>query len=51
MERQIAELEKENRQQELLHWQDTVVLKRELREAEKELQNALLDGWMVRFLR
>ncbi len=50
LEQQIGELYKEKRQGELSHWQDTVMLKRELRKTEKELRSATLDLWMVRFL-
>jgi hypothetical protein len=50
LEQQVAELYKEKRQQELSHWQDTVMLKRELRMAEKELRMALLDLWMMKFV-
>lgn len=41
LEQQVAELYKEKRQHEVLHWQDTVMLKRELRNAERELRMAL----------
>jgi len=50
LEKQIMDLRKEKRNQELLLWQDTVMLKRDLRKAEKELRSAMLDLWMVRFL-
>ncbi len=50
LEKQISELYRERRQQELSQWQDTVKLKHEKREAEKELRSAMLDLWMVRFL-
>ena len=50
LEKQISELYKERRQQDLLQWQDTVKLKHEKRIAEKELRSATLDLWMIRFL-
>jgi len=50
LEKQISELYKEKRQQELLHWQDTVMLKKELRNAEKELLDAMADVLVSRFL-
>ena len=50
LEKQLADLSQEKRRQELSHWQDTVMLKRELRKAEKELRSAILDLWMLRFL-
>jgi len=50
LEQQITELYKERRQQELGHWQDSVMLKKELRNMEKELLSALRDLWMVRFI-
>jgi len=50
LEQQIGELYKEKRQGELSNWQDTVMLKRELRKAEKELRSATLDLWMLKFL-
>jgi hypothetical protein len=50
LEQQIGELYKEKRQGELSHWQDTVMLKRELRKADKELRSASLDLWMMKFL-
>ena len=50
LEQQIGELYKEKRQGKLSCWQDTVMLQRELRKAEKELRSATLDLWMVRFL-
>jgi len=50
LEQQIGELYKEKRQGELSCWQDTVMLQRELRKAEKELRSSTLDLWMVRFL-
>ena len=50
LEKQIIELCKEKRYQKLSHWQDTVMLKHELRKAEKELRTATLDLWMIRFL-
>ena len=50
LEQQIGELYKEKRQGELSCWQDTVMLQRELRKAEKELRSSMLDLWMVRFL-
>jgi len=50
LEQQIGELYREKRQGELSCWQDTVILQRELRKAEKELRSATLDLWMVRFL-
>ena len=49
-EKQISELYKERRHQELSQWQDTVKLKHERRMAEKELQSAMLDLWMIQFL-
>ena len=48
LEKQIADLYKEKRQEQLAHWTDTVMLKREL--AEKEQRNAVLDLWMLKFL-
>jgi len=48
LEKQIADLYKEKRQEQLSHWTDTVMLKREL--AEKEQRNAVLDLWMLKFL-
>ena len=50
LEKQISELYKERRQQDLSQWQDTVKLKHERRMAEKELRSAMLDLWMIRFL-
>lgn len=50
LEKQIGELYKEKREHRLSHWQDTVMLKRELRKAQKELRTAMLDMWMTRFL-
>ena len=50
LEKQISELYKERRHQELSQWQDTVKLKHERRKAEKELRSAMLDLWMIRFL-
>ena len=50
LEKQISELYKERRQQDLLQWQDTVKLKHEKRIAEKELRSAMLDLWMIQFL-
>lgn len=50
LEKQILELHKEKRQQQLAHWQDATKLKHERRKAEKELQSAMLDLWMIRFL-
>lgn len=50
LEGQIMELYKERRRQELLHFQDTVALKQELRNLEKELRTATLDLWMLQFL-
>ena len=50
LEKQISELYKERRQQDLLQWQDTVKLKHEKRIAEKELRSATLDLWMIQFL-
>jgi len=50
LEKQISELYKERRQQDLLQWQDTVKLKHERRKAEKELRSAMLDLWMIQFL-
>ena len=50
LEKQISELYKEKRQQDLLQWQDTVKLKHEKRIAEKELRSATLDLWMIQFL-
>ena len=50
LEKQISELYKERRQQDLLNWQDTVKLKHEKRIAEKELRSATLDLWMIQFL-
>ena len=50
LEKQISELYKERRQQDLLQWQDTVKLKHERRNAEKELRSAMLDLWMIQFL-
>jgi len=50
LEKLLAGLSKERRQQEYSHWQDTVMLKRDLRKAEKELRSAVLDLWMVRFV-
>ena len=50
LEKQISELYKERRQQDLSQWQDTVKLKHERRAAEKELRSAMLDLWMIQFL-
>ena len=50
LEKQISDLYKEKRQQQLSHRQDTVKLKRERRVAEKELRSAMLDLWIIRFL-
>ena len=50
LEKQISELYKERRQQDLLQWQDTVKLKHEKRIAGKELRSATLDLWMIQFL-
>ena len=50
LEKQISELYKERRQQDLSQWQDTVKLKHERRIAEKELRSATLDLWMTQFL-
>ena len=50
LEKQISELYRERRQQELSQWQDTVKLKHERRKAEKELRSVMLDLWMIRFL-
>ena len=50
LEKQVSELYKEKRQQELSQWQDTVKLKHERRKAEKELRSAMLDLWMIQFL-
>ena len=50
LEKQIADLYKEKRQEQLSHWTDTVMLERELRKAEKEERNAMLDLWMLKFL-
>ena len=50
LEQQIGELYREERQQKMSHWQDTVKLKHERRMAEKELRSAMLDLWMIRFL-
>jgi len=50
LEKQIMELRKEKRSQQLSRWQDTVRLKGELRKVEKELRSAMLDLWMIRFL-
>ena len=50
LEKQISELYKERRQQDLSQWQDTVKLKHEKRIAEKELRSATLDMWMIQFL-
>lgn len=51
LERQIADLYKEKRQEKLSHWTDTVMLQRELRKAEKEERNAVLDLWMLQFIK
>ena len=50
LEKQIADLYKEKRQEQLAYWTDNVMLKRELRKAEKEERNAVLDLWMLKFL-
>ena len=50
LENQINELHKEKRQQQLSHWKDTVELKREMRNAKKEMRNAMLDLWMITYL-
>ena len=51
LEKQIADLYKEKRQEKHSHWTDTVMLERELRKAEKEERNAMLDLWMIKFLK
>ena len=51
LERQIAELYREKRAQEVGHWRDTASLRQELRGAEKELASAAVDLWLVRHLR
>jgi len=50
LENMLAALHKEKRHHKLSHWQDTVMLERELRNMEKELHSAMRDLWMVRFL-
>ena len=50
LEKQIGDLYKEKRQEQLAYWTDNVMLKRELRKAEKEERNAVLDLWMMKFL-
>lgn len=50
LETLLATLHKEKRHQKLLHWQDTVMLERELRDMEKEMLSAQRDLWMVRFV-
>ncbi len=51
LELSLANLSQEERQQEVSHWRDTVELKRELRNTEKELRSAMLDLWMIQFLK
>lgn len=50
LELRLADLSQEERQQQLSHWRDTVELKRERRNTEKELRSAILDFWLIRFL-
>ena len=50
LESLFANLDQEKRQQELLHWQDAVLLQRELRQMERELLSAQRDLWMMRLL-
>ena len=50
LEQMIIGLHKEKRNLELSRFKDTVELRRELRETEKELRTALVDWWMVEFL-
>ena len=49
LEQMIIGLQKEQRNLELSHWRDTVELRREYRETEKELRCAVLDLWMLSF--
>lgn len=51
LEGKIMDLFKEKRHLELSHFQDIVMLKRELRRTEKELRCAMIDLWMLRFLK
>jgi hypothetical protein len=48
LEELLASLHKEKRHQQLSHWQDTVMLEKELRNLEKEILSAVRDWWMVR---
>jgi len=50
LEGTIVGLSKERRNLELSHFEHTVMLKRDLRKAERELRTAMLDLWMIRFL-
>ena len=50
LERLIAQQQREKRDRETEFWSDKFSAKLEQIKAEKELRNALLDLWMVRFL-
>ena len=50
LELRLVELSKEERQQELSHWRDTVELNQKRRYTEKELRRALLDLWLLKLL-
>ncbi len=50
LSQQLNDLYRAQRQEDLVFWRDRKEIRREIHQAEKQLQSAMIDLWMLRFL-